>query len=96
MAATFMHSAIEWLYPASIEAFGVFRDRTHSIQLRMLAAVSGSPCVLASVSTASAFSTKAKLGSRFASIFISAAERAVRPPVGVTVCFDMSIIPPFE
>src|SRR5208337_2183232 len=35
MAATFIHKAMEWLQPASIGAFGVLRERTHSIQLRM-------------------------------------------------------------
>ena len=48
-----MTSETVWLYPASIGALGFLRERTHSIQLRMCAEVSGSPPVLAEVTTVS-------------------------------------------
>src|ERR1035438_9716149 len=96
IAATFMHRAMEWLYPASMEALGVFRDRTHSIQLRMLADVSGSAPMSAAVEAASAFSTSEKLGRRLAFMPISAADLALNPPAGVTVCLSISIMPPLE
>src|ERR1700733_8184391 len=94
IAATFMQSAMEWLYPASIGALGVWRERTHSIQLRMLAEVCGSLWGSASVETLSAFSTREKLCSRLGFMPISAADLALSPPVGVTVCLSMSIMPP--
>src|SRR5881227_2398755 len=50
IAATVMHSATEWLYPASMSALGCLRERTHSIQLRTLAVVDASPPVFAAVS----------------------------------------------
>src|ERR1035441_9237618 len=93
MAATFMHRAMEWLYPASIEALGVFRERTHSIQLRMLADVCGSAPVSAAVEAGSAFSTSEKLERRLGFMPISAADLALRPPAGVTVCLSISIMP---
>ena len=79
-----------------MEALGVLRERTHSIQLRMLAEVMGSRPVSASVEAASDFSTSEKLGKRFSLRPMDAASRARRPPVGVTVCLSMSIMPPFE
>src|SRR5205085_2291657 len=42
IAAIVMHSATEWLYPASMSALGLLRACTHSIQLRKLAAVASS------------------------------------------------------
>src|SRR6266700_3101963 len=50
IAATVMHKATEWLYPASLLALGCLRLRTHSIQFRMLAVVDESSPVLAAVS----------------------------------------------
>src|ERR1043166_6029926 len=50
IAATVMHSATEWLYPASMLALGCLRLRTHSIQFRMLAVVDESAPVFAAVS----------------------------------------------
>src|SRR5579859_2358317 len=96
IAATFMQSAMEWLYPASIGALGVLRERTHSIQLRILADVSGSAPVSADVEAFSACSTRERLESWFGFMCISAADFAVNPPSEDTHCLSMSIMPPFE
>ncbi len=78
-------------------AFGVFRERTHSIQLRMFAEVCGSPLVSAAVETASTLSLSGKLGSRFGCMpHLGGSLLAVSPPSGVTVCLSISIIPAFE
>ena len=68
-----MITAIACRYPASIGAFGCFLLRTHSIQLRICAVVSGSLPVLASVDTFAAISVSDISGSRFADIPIALA-----------------------
>ena len=78
-------------------AFGVFRLRTHSIQFRMLADVCGSPLAVPLVASVSILSAPSDIvGSRFGCMCISSAKCFVKPPVGVTVCLSISIMPAFE
>src|SRR6185312_15204008 len=83
-AALVMMFAIEWLYPASTGAFGVFRLRTHSIQLRIWLEVSRSPPVFAEATTGST-SDKLNSGNRLGCMCISSANFFVNPPVGDTL-----------
>src|ERR1051325_1217249 len=95
IAATVMHSATEWLYPASMLALGCLRLRTHSIQFRMLAVVDESAPVLAAVSVGA--TCDSFMGdSWFAFIPIPAATRSVSPPVGVISLVSRLSIPAFE
>src|SRR6059058_5484076 len=95
IAATVMHSATEWLYPASMLALGCLRLRTHSIQFRMLAVVDESAPVFAAVSVG-ATCDSFMVASWLAFIPISAANRSLRPPVGVISLVSRFSIPAFE
>ena len=71
------------------------RERTHSIQFRTLAVVEESPPVFAAVSVG-ATSESFIVGSWFAFMPISAAERSVSPPLGEISFVSRFNIPAFE